>query len=67
MFLLCVSLLHLPLDEKIVVYPSSAILFMLRSDRFSPGSTSASLAALVNVLNGSLVRRDVFSLALLGR
>ncbi len=40
---------------------------MLRRDLFSPGRTSASLAALVRLSNGSLVHRDVLSLALFGR
>ncbi len=46
---------------NIVVYPSSGILFMLRSDCLSPGNMWASLAASDNCLNGSLVLCDVFS------
>ena len=52
---------------NIVVYPSSDILLTLRRDPFSPGNTSASLAALVSVSNGSLVRQNVLRLALFGR
>ena len=40
---------------NIVVYPFSAILFMLRSDFVSPGSMLASLASDDSCLNGSCV------------
>ncbi len=52
---------------NIVVYPSSSILLTHRRDCFSPVNATASLAVLVGVSNGSLVCRDVLSLALFGR
>jgi hypothetical protein len=56
-----------PPGWNIVVYLSSAILFMLSNDHLSPGRMSASLAVSVSCLKGSFVLVDVCNLVLWGR
>ncbi len=52
---------------KTVMYPSSDILFTLRRDFFSPGSTSSSCAASNSLSKESFVLFDVCSCLLSGR